>query len=278
MADPELFAEALHAQIQQANRALMAQGAEPLDPYEAAQAYVEAAERLRPFLRDTAHYLNARLAEGAEVLCEGAQGALLDVDHGDYPFVTSSSPTAGGALTGLGFGPLQVQRVVGVAKCFATRVGGGPMPTELSGTVADRLRGTGENFWDEYGTTTGRPRRCGWLDAVLLRYTAQVNGFSELYLTKLDILSGFEQLQIAVAYDLDGRRLDYPPATAAELGRVQPVYATLPGWSNDVSAARTPDMLPANARAYIERVAALCGVPLHAVSVGPEREQLVLFS
>ena len=165
-------------------------------------------------------------ATGARVLCEGAQGTMLDIDHGDYPFVTSSSPTSGGALTGLGFGPLYVDRVVGVTKCFSTRVGSGPLPTELSGELGDRLRGTGENFWDEFGTTTGRPRRCGWLDTVMLRYAAQVNGFSEMVLTKLDVLSGFDELQIATSYELDGEVIDFLPVTTAEQSRVKPIYET----------------------------------------------------
>jgi adenylosuccinate synthase len=162
-----------------------------------------------------------------------------------------------------------------VAKAYATRVGGGPFPTELDGPVADRLRGTGQNFWDEFGTTTGRPRRCGWFDAVLLRYTAQVSGFTELVLTKLDILSGFETIRIAVAYELNGKRLETPPATVHELERVTPVYETLPGWGEDVTAARHPDDLPRALLEYVSRISALAGVPVSMVSVGPEREQLV---
>jgi adenylosuccinate synthase len=277
MRDPEAFADALHAHIGQANAQIAALGGEPLDAEASAVAYLEAAETLRPYLRDTAHYLHGRLAEGAEVLCEGAQGALLDLDHGDYPYVTSSSPTAGGALTGLGFGPMHVQRVVGVAKCYATRVGSGPMPTEIEGPLLQRLRGTGANFWDEFGATTGRPRRCGWLDLMLLRYTSAVNGFSHLVLTKLDILSGIGPVQVATGYRLDGRVLDAPPSTAAELARAEPVYETLAGWDEDVSGARTPADLPASARAYVEQIAAWAGVKLMAVSVGPERDQIIFF-
>jgi adenylosuccinate synthase len=175
----------------------------------------------------------------------------------------------------LGFGPLFVDRVVGVAKAFNTRVGSGPMPTELSGALAERLRGTGEHFWDEFGTTTGRPRRCGWLDGVLLRYTTQINGCTELVLTKLDVLSGIDELKIAYAYDVDGECLDFPPATFAELGRVKPVYETLPGWSEDLGSVRRWHELPSTTRTYIERVAELCEMPVKTVSVGPEREQLV---
>ena len=277
MADVELFAETLHGSIERANATLAREGIEPLDPQAAAAVYVDAAARLRPYLRDTTVYLNQRLKEGTRVLCEGAQGTLLDLDHGDYPYVTSSSPTAGGALTGLGFGPCYVDKVVGVAKSFSTRVGGGPMPTELGGELADRLRGTGERFWDEYGTTTGRPRRCGWLDAVVLRYAAQVNGFTELVLTKLDVLSGLDELKIAVAYDIDGKRFEYPPSTVAELERARPLYETLAGWSEDVSTIQQGGDLPKAAASYIQRIAELCETRVRTVSVGPERDQLVFF-
>ncbi len=275
LADIEGFADTLHASIAIANETLAREGVEPLDAQAAAAVYVDAAARLKPYLRDTSVYLNRRLKEGARVLCEGAQGTLLDVDHGDYPYVTSSSPTAGGALTGLGFGPCHVDKVVGVAKSFSTRVGGGPMPAELQGELAERLRGTGEQFWDEYGTTTGRPRRCGWLDAVVLRYAAQVNGFTELVLTKLDVLSGFDELKIAVGYQIDGQPFDYPPGTVAELERAEPVYETLPGWSQDISRIRQGGDLPAAANAYIQRIAELCETRVRTVSVGPERDQLV---
>jgi adenylosuccinate synthase len=277
MANVEEFADSLYAAVEKANLVLVRDGHEPLDAQKAAADYLEAALQLTPYLRDTTVYLNQRLKEGARILCEGAQGTLLDVDHGDYPFVTSSSPTAGGALTGLGFGPCSVDRVVGVAKCFSTRVGGGPMPTELSGELADRLRGTGENFWDEFGTTTGRPRRCGWIDAVVLRYAAQVNGFTELLLTKLDVLSGFDELKIAVAYTIDGKQADFPPSTISELERAVPVYETLPGWHMDISRVRQASELPEAAARYIDRIAQLVETRVRTVSVGPERDQLVFF-
>jgi adenylosuccinate synthase len=275
MIDAEAFADALFMVIQRTNATLEQQGMEPLDPQAAAQEYLDAALRLKPYLRDTSIYLNQRLRDGAAVLCEGAQGTMLDVDHGDYPFVTSSSPTSGGALTGLGFGPKYVDRVVGVAKSFSTRVGSGPMPTELGGDFAKRLRGTGVNFWDEYGTTTGRPRRCGWLDTVMLRYSSDVNGFTEMVLTKLDILSGFDTLNIAVAYKVDNQRYEYPPDTVAQLERALPVYETVAGWREDITGVRRWDDLPQAARAYISRISELVGVPITTVSVGPERDQLV---
>ncbi|MGQ9909040.1 MAG: adenylosuccinate synthase [Candidatus Flexifilum sp.] len=277
MSRPDEFASALTAHIEAHNRDLVNLDAEPLDPQEWVPAYREAAERLRPFLRDTSAYINQRLADGARLVCEGAQGALLDIDHGDYPFVTSSSSTVGGALTGLGFGPAHVDRVVGVAKSFATRVGAGPMPTEVHGALAERLRGTGQNFWDEYGTTTGRPRRCGWLDLVLLRYTARLNGFTELVLTKLDVLSGLDELFIAHAYEIDGSMTDQPPATLAEFQRARPIYERMEGWHDDVRSARKRGDLPHQLLAYIDRVAELCETPISMISVGPQREQLVFF-
>ncbi len=277
MSDLEGFADALHKAIETANVTIKQQSLQPLDATAAAVEYMEAASRLQIYLQDTTHYLNQRLKEGDRVLCEGAQGTMLDIDHGDYPFVTSSSPTSGGALTGLGFGPGQVDRVLGVAKAFSTRVGGGPMPTELTGELGDRLRGTGEHHWDEFGTTTGRPRRCGWLDAVVLRYAAQVNGFTELFLTKLDVLSGFNELKIAVAYNIDGKQHDFPPSTLAELERAQPVYETLAGWHDDITGVRHVDDLPDAACAYIRRVSELCDTRIRTVSVGPDREQIVYF-
>ncbi|GAB4509198.1 MAG: adenylosuccinate synthase [Anaerolineae bacterium] len=278
MRSPEDFADALVQHIESANQHIIRQGMAPLDAQATAQAYIDAAVRLRPYIQDTTYFLNQQLKAGAQVLCEGAQGTLLDVDHGSYPFVTSSSPSVGGALTGLGIGAKHVNRVVGVAKAFSTRVGGGPMPTELDGELGAKLRGTGENFWDEFGTTTGRPRRCGWLDGVMLRYAADVNGFTELVLTKLDILSAFDEINIAVAYEIDGQRFEYPPTSQVELARAVPVYETLPGWRQDVTAARNVDDLPGTAAAYVQRISEICDVPVRMVSVGPERDQVVMMA
>lgn len=275
MADLELFAEKLEIQLKRASSALERDGFDALNVKTSVEAYVEAAAKLRPYITDTTAYLNQRLKAGAKVVCEGAQGAMLDVDFGSYPFVTSSSPTVGGTLTGLGFGPKYVERVVGVAKAYSTRVGGGPMPTELLDELGNRLRGTGANFWDEYGTTTGRPRRCGWLDMVVLRYSCAVNGFTELVITKLDILSGFEEIKICVAYEIDGQRYEYLPARIEDVARATPIYETLPGWSDDIMAIRKMSDLPANAQRYIERVSELADTPINVVSVGPERDQLV---
>ncbi len=273
--DIEVFAERLSAAVAARNAELRQQGLDALDARAAAESYLAAAVFLRPYIKDVSIYLHKALQAGKRVLCEGAQGTMLDIDHGSYPFVTSSSPTAGGALTGLGVGPLFVERVIGVAKAFSTRVGGGPMPTELDGEIAQHLRGTGANFWDEFGTTTGRPRRCGWLDVVMLRYAASVNGLSELMLTKMDILSGIDELKLAVAYQIDGERREYPPVTNEQLACAVPIYESLPGWQEDISGCRALEQLPEAARNYVQRIAELCDVPIRSVSVGPEREQLV---
>lgn len=277
MTDVEQFAEDLTEKLTQANIILEAASQPLIDVEVAVAEYVDAAQKIRPYIQDTVAYFAGRLREGARVVCEGAQGSLLDVDFGSYPFVTSSNPTAGGAITGLGVGPTHVSQVLGVAKAFNTRVGGGPMPTELDGELGDRLRGTGEQFWDEFGTTTGRKRRCGWLDAVILRYSAAINGFTHLALTKLDILSGFDELKIAVAYEIEGQRVEYPPSTNTDLAKAVPIYETMPGWQEDVSGARMPDDLPQAARDYIQRISELCEVPVLAVGVGPERSQVVAF-
>ncbi len=233
-----------------------------------------AAQRLLPHIVDATALLGNYLAAGKSILCEGAQGTLLDIDKGTYPYVTSSHPTSGGALTGLGFGPKAVERVVGVAKAYTTRVGAGPFPTELDDEMGETLRRVGH----EYGTTTGRPRRCGWLDAVILRYAAQVNGLTEFAVTKLDVLSGLPELQVAVAYEFAGERLETFPAEwgSIALTTCRPVYETLPGWKEDISGVRRREDLPANARAYLDRIEALTGVPITFIGVGAEREAMIL--
>jgi adenylosuccinate synthase len=216
------------------------------------------------------------LARGEHIVAEGAQGVLLDIDHGSYPFVTSSSTGVAGALSGLGVGPQTIKRVVGVAKAFNTRVGAGPFPTELHDELGSRLRGTGENPWDEYGSTTGRPRRTGWLDLVALKYAARTNGMTELVLTKMDILSGFDEIKICTAYLVSGERTSDFPNDAALLARSTPVYTTLKGWRDDVKRARTRGDLPPAARAYVEFVEREVGAPISMISVGPEREQIIV--
>jgi adenylosuccinate synthase len=238
-------------------------------------AFVEKATRMAPYIADAGAMARKSLAAGKRLLAEGAQGALLDLDQGTYPFVTSSCTTATGLFGGLGIGIQPVQRVVGITKAFQTRVGDGPFPTELADEMAVRLRGTGAKPWDEYGTTTGRPRRVGWLDGVLLRYVVEISGITELAVTKLDILSGMATLQICTAYTLEGRVAGGEFAVA-RLGEYQPVYEELPGWNEDVSSLRRMQDLPAAARGYLRRLEEIAGVPVSLVSVGAEREQVIL--
>jgi len=239
-----------------------------------ADEYRTYAERLAPYVADASVIVGEALEKGDFVLCEGAQGMLLDIDHGTYPYVTSSATIAGGALTGLGFGPGQVSRVIGIVKAYTTRVGAGPFPTELLDEVGEQIRTVGA----EFGTTTGRARRCGWLDAVILRYAVRINGLSELALTKLDVLSGIEQLKVAVAYERDGVCISHFPAEfgVEELAEWHPVYEELPGWAEDITSCRRRDELPVAAREYIARIEEWTGVPVTFVGVGPEREQAIV--
>lgn len=276
LADPEVLGDRVATHIEAKNQELRGfAGSTTLDTNEITNQFVAYSHQLMAYLADTSAELNRAIFDGKNVLAEGAQGTQLDLDHGTYPFVTSSWPTAGGALIGLGLGPKTVRRVIGVAKAFTSRVGSGPLPSELSGDMATRLRGTGEMPWDEFGTTTGRPRRVGWLDLVILRYAAQINGLTELALTKLDILSGLPELPVCVAYDLDGDRIDSLPADLKILAECRPVYTILEGWSEDITGARAIDDLPFNARSYINFVAETIGVPIHLVSIGPGREQII---
>ncbi len=237
---------------------------------------VAAAREIQPYIRDTGALLDEALKQGKMVLAEGAQGILLDIDHGSYPFVTSSNVTATGVFTGLGIGIFPVNRVVGVTKAFQSRVGAGPFPTELDGDMAIRLRGTGSNPWDEYGTTTGRPRRVGWLDVVLLRYAIRINGLTEMVLTKLDVLSGLGEIKICTSYkDSSGNHYQVPPMGVSNLESFQPVYETLAGWTADLTSVRQWNDLPPQAQAYIRSIEKLTGIPVSMVSVGPERSQTV---
>ena len=238
---------------------------------EVVQDYLGYAEALRPYVADTGLVLNSALDRGETVLVEGAQGTLLDVDHGTYPFVTSSNPTAGGACTGSGIAPTRVRAVIGILKAYTTRVGAGPFPTELAGADGERLRTVGA----ERGTTTGRDRRCGWFDAVLARYATRVNGVTDYFLTKLDVLTGLERVPVCVAYDVDGVRHDELPMTQTGFHHARPVYEELPGWDEDLSAARSADDLPKNARAYVQALEEMIGAPVSAIGVGPGREETV---
>jgi adenylosuccinate synthase len=276
LADAEGLAEEIQQHVESKNEILRRLfAAETLDATAVSAQYAHYARRLAPHLTDSTVLLHAALQEGQNVLAEGAQGTFLDLDHGTYPFVTSSTPTAGGALVGLGIGPRMVRRIIGIAKAFTSRVGGGPFPCQLEGATALRLRGTGENPWDEYGTTTGRPRRVGWLDLVMVRHAARINSLTELAVTKLDILSGLEEVMVCVGYDLSGERFDYFPSDLSLLARCQPIYDRVPGWSEDISAATSLTSLPYNARRYLEKIQNHAQVPISFISVGPGREQVI---
>jgi len=230
------------------------------------------AERLRPMVGDTVLEVNDALDAGRTVLFEAGQATMLDVDHGTYPFVTSSNATAGGACTGSGVAPNRIDRIIAVVKAYATRVGAGPFPTELFDASGDYLREQG----GEYGTTTGRPRRCGWYDALVARYAARVNGVTDFVLTKLDVLSGLERIPVCVGYEVEGTRFDELPYSQSDVHHAVPVYEEFPGWNEDISGARSFEELPANARAYIRSLEELSGARISAVGVGPEREQVVV--
>jgi adenylosuccinate synthase len=264
-----------HARIvaaaSRANERLAAAGAPALDAGLVADRVLAQRERIVPLLTDTGLEVAGRLRAGARVLLEGAQGALLDVDHGTYPYVTSSSTTAGGAATGIGIGPTLIDDVLGVVKAYTTRVGEGPLPTEIAPPLGDHLRELG----GEYGATTGRPRRCGWFDAVVVRYAAQVNGLTGLAITKLDVLDTFDEVRVCTGYSAGGvERRDFPYDIAV-LEHATPVYETMPGWRAPTSRARSTDDLPPAARAYLHRIEELTGVPIAYVSVGTRRDQII---
>jgi adenylosuccinate synthase len=236
------------------------------DVVEELLAYVD---RVRPMVTDTSLVLNDALDRGETVLLEGGQATLLDVDHGTYPFVTSSSATAGGACTGSGIGPRRVDKVIAVIKAYTTRVGEGPFPTELLDADGERLRANGH----EFGTTTGRPRRCGWYDAVIARYATRVNGVTDFVLTKLDVLTGWEKIPVCVAYEVDGRRFDEMPMSQSDFHHARPVYELLDGWDEDITGARTLADLPKTAQAYVAALEEMSGAPFASIGVGPDREQ-----
>ena len=274
--DHKTFQDALRRHIGEINQVLTALYRAPaLDPETVVVEFDRYAEKLEPYIGDVSSQLSESLAHGQRVLAEGAQGTLLDLDHGTYPYVTSSNPTAPGALVGLGLGLGSTERVIGVTKAFQTRVGSGPFPTEVTGDLAFRLRGSGQNPWDEYGTTTGRPRRVGWLDMVLLRYAARINGLTELAVTKLDILSGLPSIRICVAYREGDKTYSDLPYGPAQLSPFQAIYEEMPGWDSVLKEVRRWEDLPVQARAYILRIEELSGVPVRLVSVGPERAQVV---
>lgn len=244
----------------------------PLDVEKVVEDYLGYADALRPFVRDTGTMVYEAVAGGKKVLLEGAQGTLLDIDYGTYPFVTSSHPISGGFAIGSGIGPNQINEVIGIAKAYTTRVGKGPFVTELENETGDLIREKGH----EYGTTTGRPRRCGWFDAVAVKYSARVNGMTAVALMLLDVLSGFDELKICTGYAYEGKVLTDFPASLKVMEACEPVYETVPGWTEDITQAKSLDELPENARRYIEKLETAIGVPIKIVSIGPERSQTIV--
>jgi len=242
-----------------------------IDYEEIQERYKRFAERIRPMVCDTAKLLGDAMRAGKRVLFEGAQGSMLDVDHGTYPFVTSSSATAGGACTGAGVPPTRIDAVVGVSKAYITRVGGGPFPTELFGEEGERIRKAG----NEYGAVTGRPRRCGWFDAPLLRYTSMINGFDALVITKLDVLDQLEEIPVCVAYRLQGKEIDEMPASRRAIQAVEPVYTAIPGWKTSTRGAKSYDALPDAAKRYLDFLSTQVGVEIGCISTGPERDETI---
>lgn len=271
--DEEEFTRLLAQNLESKNILLeKVYGAAGFDLDEVKREYMAYAEKLRPYITDTSVLLNKAIDDGKKVLFEGAQATLLDIDHGTYPYVTSSHPVAGGACIGAGVGPTKISKVIGVVKAYTTRVGEGPFPTELHDATGDSIRESGH----EYGTTTGRPRRCGWLDGRIVKYAAHVNGLDYLAITRLDVLDTLPQLRLCVGYKYQGRLLDEFPANLKVLKAVEPVYEEMPGWQQDISTVRRYEDLPENARRYIERLSAVSGVPVGIVSVGPNRDQTVV--
>lgn len=271
--DPSILKQKVEGALRDKNQVLIKVfNRKGLEVDEVVNEYLQYAELFAPFVDDTTLLLNRALDEGKNVLLEGSQGTLLDVDHGTYPFVTSSNPTAGGACTGSGIGPTRISRVIGIVKAYTTRVGSGPFPTELFDDDGEKLRSIG----GEVGVTTGRARRCGWYDALIARYAVRVNGLTDFFLTKLDVLTGWEQIPVCVAYEIDGKRVDELPASQSDFHHAKPIYEYLPGWSEEIRHAKSMDQLPANARAYVKYLEEISGAPISAVGVGPERDETIV--
>ncbi|MEW1837071.1 adenylosuccinate synthase [Nonomuraea angiospora] len=271
--DPGILAKKIEVALGEKNQVLTkVYNRRGIDPTAVLEEYLAYAERLKPHIADTSLVLSKALDEGKFVLLEGGQGTLLDIDHGTYPFVTSSSPTSGGACAGAGIPPNRLTKIIGILKAYTTRVGSGPFPTELTDEVGEWLRQTG----GEYGVTTGRNRRCGWFDAVIARYATRINGITDYFLTKLDVLSGLERIPVCVAYDVDGVRHDEIPMTQTDFHHAVPVYEELPGWQEDITSAKSFDDLPPNAQAYVRALEEMSGAPISAIGVGPGRDQTVV--
>lgn len=271
--DESILRQKVEGSLRQKNQLLVkVYNRRDIDPEEIVQHFLSYAERLRPMIVDTTQLLNQALDQGKTLLMEGGQATFLDVDHGTYPFVTSSNPTAGGASVGAGIGPTRISRVIGIQKAYTTRVGAGPFPTELFDSWGEYLQKTG----GEFGVNTGRPRRCGWYDAVLARQAARINGFTDLFLTKLDVLTGIEEIPVCVAYEVDGVRFDEMPMTQTDFHHAKPIYETFPGWTEDISGATSLEDLPENARRYVEKLEELSGCRISAIGVGPGRENTIV--
>jgi adenylosuccinate synthase len=245
-----------------------------LDPVQITEHLLSYADQIRPHVADVSRVLNDALDADKVVLFEGAQAHHLDVDHGTYPYVTSSNPVAGGACVGTGVGPTRIDRVVGIAKAYTTRVGEGPMPTELLDDDGDRLREIGV----EFGTTTGRKRRCGWFDALVVESAAKANAFTDIFLTKLDVLTGWERIPVCVGYRVNGTRYEIMPLTQSDFARAEPIYEELDGWTEDITTCRNFDDLPKNTQAYVNRLEELCGARISGIGVGPSREQSIMIN
>jgi adenylosuccinate synthase len=268
--DPGILRQKLDLALREKNQLLTkVYNRRPIDAAAVAEEYAVYAQRLRPHIADTKLVLDRALRDGKLVLLEGSQGTMLDVDHGSYPFVTSSNPTAGGASTGSGIGPTRITRVIGIVKAYTTRVGSGPFPTELHDEMGERLRKVG----GEFGVTTGRARRTGWYDAVVARYAARVNGLTDFFLTKLDVLSGLERIPVCTGYRVGDTTYDEMPMTQTEFHKAEPVYTELEGWSEDITGVTSFDGLPKAAQAYVQALEDMSGAPVSAIGVGPGREQ-----
>ena len=273
--DESILRQKVEAALEQKNHLLVkVYNRRALDPEQVADHLLSHAERVKPHVVDVSRVLNDALDQEQVVLFEGAQAHHLDVDHGTYPYVTSSNPVAAGACVGSGVGPTRIDRVVGIAKAYTTRVGEGPMPTELLDADGDRLRSDGA----EFGTTTGRPRRCGWFDGVVVEAAARANAFTDIFLTKLDILTGWERIPVCVGYEVNGVRHDTMPLSQSDFHHAVPVYEELDGWSEDISGCRSFDDLPKNTQAYVNRLEELCGARISGIGVGPSREQSIVIN
>lgn len=274
---PEILRLRIERNLEEANRIIVLYGQQPLRADEIYDEISPLVERLRPFVTETSHFLAEARREKKKILLEGAQATLLDVDHGTYPYVTSSNPTAGGASVGAGIPPHHITGVLGIVRTYATRVGEGPFPTEMlddEEDIAHLIRERG----NEYGSVTRRPRRCGWFDAVATKYAAELNGFDSVALTKLDVLDALEEIKVCTGYKIDGERIDTFPAVSHDLRKIKPIYETLPGWKSDTLGITKIDDLPANARRYVEFLSKFIGVEIGLISTGPERDQTIILN